>query len=675
MIPRFKLKTMQTHIDRALFCIVTGLSISAVAQAQEVAPSEPKVQKAEVQAFKAKRNLASNTSLSGEELKRMPGAGGDPMKAIQTLPGIVTGDDSSGEPAVRGARPNDNAYYIDFLPVGYLFHAGGLVSVLHPDLIRRFDIYTAAWSPEHGDVLGGVFDVSLRNPRTDKIGGRVNASFFSSSVLVEGPITENTSFFFAARRSWIDLLVKTGEDKKEGISYTIPSYNDVQARYLWTINDKNRLRFDLNTANDRIAFTLNKDSKVGQQDPVLLGSSASKQSFRNLATVLETDIGKTASNRFAIGQLVNQESLKIGSAGRLELKTTSTYVREQLETGIGKNHSLTTGFDLTSDLVDVDVDIKDPRCTEFDPNCDNTSAGSTTIRKAVRQNQASAYVSDRWNFAEDWTLTTGLRATRDGYLKRNSVDPRIGVEWAWSPQTVFSIGAGRHNQAPEKQESFVDVGNPRLMRLRSTQLALGVSQKLDGGWSWRAEVYGKRFDKFVVSDPFLNYKNGGSGSARGAELLVKKDASERLSGFFSLSLSKAKRRNDITGANFPFSFDQPVIANLVGMYKESERLQYSARWSYHTGSPDTPIIGTGTYPDGRVKPIYGEINSTRLPAYHRLDLRADYKYSARTTMYGELTNAYGRKNLAGYSYSADYKTREEIYQLPAFPSFGIEYKF
>jgi hypothetical protein len=87
------------------------------------------------------------------------------------------------------------------------------------------------------------------------------------------------------------------------------------------------------------------------------------------------------------------------------------------------------------------------------------------------------------------------------------------------------------------------------------------------------------------------------------------------------------------------------------------------------------VVDTGLYPDGRVKPIYGAINSLRVPAYHRLDLRLDRKLSPSFTQYFELINAYNRKNISGYSYSPDYRARDEVYQLPVLISFGLQYSF
>ena len=83
----------------------------------------------------------------------------------------------------------------------------------------------------------------------------------------------------------------------------------------------------------------------------------------------------------------------------------------------------------------------------------------------------------------------------------------------------------------------------------------------------------------------------------------------------------------------------------------------------------------GGPPDGRVRPLYGAINSLRVPSYHRLDLRADVQWSANRSSYFELINAYNRKNVAGYSYNADYTKRETVYQLPVLLSAGFKYSF
>jgi hypothetical protein len=624
------------------------------------------------------RNAAGKLTIIGEELGRIPGSSGDPMKGVQSLPGVASTDDSSGQPAVRGARPSDNLYYVDFLPIGYLFHLGGFASTFNADLIRKFDLATGAWSPEYGDAVGAIFDINLRNPRTDRIGGKLDFGLLGANALIEGPLTENLSFFLSGRRSWFDLVAKTGTDKAEGVTFSIPIYNDTQGRLLWNANSNNRFRLDFSTAADKIDFSLGANSKAGLRDPVLIGNSAQRQSYKSFAGVWESDFTKDAFNTLAIGQISTQFATRLGAAGAVDVKVTTNYLREQLRLQISRDYSMILGGSLNRREVDLNLDFKYPRCTEFDPNCDLSTAPRVTSIQKTQQNLADAYLQNRWNISSAFTLTGGFRLGRDDYIGRNYAEPRVGLEWNWSPSTQFSVGWGRHNQPPPVEESLRDIGNPKLEHLRSNHTVLGVTQKLQDGWSIRTEAYTKTFNGYAVSDPLLNYRNGASGSARGLELLVKKDGVgqySKLSGFLSLSMSKARRKNDLTGENFPFDFDQPVIASLVGQYKLSDKWQFGTKWSFHTGSPYTPVVGTGFYPDGRVRPIYGSINSERVPNYHRLDLRVDYKYSKSLTMYGELINAYARKNVAGYSYSPDYKTRESIYQLPILPSFGVQYNF
>ena len=641
------------------------------------APAEPvqKIDAVVVQGVRL-RERASQSSLSAAELARVPGSGGDPMRAIQVLPGVAQVDDGSAEPAVRGARPQDNLYYVDFLPVGYLFHLGGITSVLNADLIRRFDMYSAAWSPEYGDALGAIFDVSLRRPRTDRIGGTADFSLLGGSLLVEGPIGEEISFFLSGRRSWFDLVSKQFEDDEEGVTITTPVYSDTQGRLLWNLSADQRLRLDFSTASDRLSYNLRSDSRSGRQDPVLAGNSAERQSYRSAALVWDGDLGRWGSHTVGIGGLRTDISSVVGTAGRIGATLNTRFLRHQGQWSVGQGHEIIVGGSLQRQTIDADVDFRFPRCTEFDPNCDFTSAPRVRSRQDETQPVNDLFLNTRWRVAAPLMASVGARWVDDGYLKRRYLDPRAGVEWSLDRGLLVSAVVGRHNQAPDIEQSIRELGNPRLRRLRGDHAALAVSQQIRRIWFWRVEVYDKRFDDLVVSDPDTNFRNGASGRSRGLELLLKRERGEgRWSGFASVSLSEARRTNDLTGQEFRFAFDQPVIANLVGDYQLSPRWRLGARWSFRSGNLFTPIVGVTQFPDGRPRPVYGALNSERLPAYHRLDLRADLLSSPSLTYYFELLNAYNRKNIGSYNYSADYSSRKPVYQLGVLPSIGVKYRF
>lgn len=660
--------TTQPPMRRHRLATACLLALPLLAWAQE---AEPK-QTIEVLGVRA-REMAGQSTLTRDELARVPGSGGDPMKAVQVLPGVTSLNDASSEPAVRGARPTDNLYYVDFLPVGYLFHVGGFASVFNGDLVRRFDLLSAAWGPEYGDALGAVFDLSLRRPRSDRLGGKLDFSLLGGTVLFEGPLSSDLSFFLSARRSWFDVVTDRIEDEEEGISFTVPVYSDVQGRLLWTLDERSRLRLDYSRASDRIDFSVKPDSRIAEQEPVLAGDSRVRQGYDSIAGVWDADLGDAGAHTLALGRMATRQASVVGSAGRIEARLLTEYLRHQAQWSLAA-HELTLGGSLQRQRVTVDVDFQDPRCTEFDPECDLTSAPRVQTVQDDSEPLADLYLSDRWRFAEAWTATAGLRYSRDGRLDQALLEPRLSLEWNAPAGLRFTAAAGRHNQAPAIDQSLAEIGNPRLHRLRSTHAAFGVGQQRDG-WSWRTEVYGKRFTDLVVSDASTQYRNGGSGTARGLELLLKWDPVGRWSGFASLSLAKAERRDDATGQRFDFEFDRPVIANFVGQYRLSPRWQFGAKWSAQSGAPYTPILGGQADSTGRVRPVYGPINSERLPPYHRLDLRADATFGGGLTMYFELLNAYARKNVAGFRYSADYSTREEVYQTPLLPSVGVTWAF
>ena len=623
------------------------------------------------------RVVNSRSLMTGDELRSVPGTAGDTMKALQALPGVAVADDSSAAPAVRGSRPDDNLYYVDFLPVGYLFHMGGLVSTVHSNLVRQFELYSAAFGPEYGDAIGAVLDVNLRNPRTDRLGGVLNVSLLGTDALIEGPINEKQSFYFAVKRSYIDLLLDTVEDDDSGVIISVPRYWDYQGKYIWNLNSEHQLSLHATGAADKLEFRVPASSTLATQEPVLAGDSAVSMGYGTQAIVWDGDFGGSVSNKIAFGRTIDRNTSSIGTALRATSRASTLFLREQLRFKPASGHDTSIGGSVESMKIDYDIDAQNARCTEFDPECDYTSAPRTQARDSLRAKFGNAYLSHRWQATDTWGVSLGAHHTRDGYLGGRYTEPRIGLEWQAMPNTTFTAAWGRHNQFPAGEQVIPGFGNTGLWRLRATHSVLGVTQKFEGGWSWKLEGYQKKFSDFVVSDPTVNYVNGGSGRSRGAELLVKKDPNSggRFSGWLALSLSKARRQNDITGREFPFDFDQPVIAHLVAQYRMSERWMFGTKWSYHTGSPYTPITGSYVDTAGRTRPVYGELNGERLSPYHRLDLRADWKLSERFSFVGELINAYNRKNLSGYSYSADYSERKPVTQLPLLVSFGVLIKF
>ncbi|MBR1626849.1 MAG: hypothetical protein IJ681_06865, partial [Bacteroidales bacterium] len=116
--------------------------------------------------------------------------------------------------------------------------------------------------------------------------------------------------------------------------------------------------------------------------------------------------------------------------------------------------------------------------------------------------------------------------------------------------------------------------------------------------------------------------------------------------------------------------------------------EVSCRWNYDSGFPFTATAGFGevlSFTDGMASDyttmvgglttMYGDLNTQRLPAYHRLDVSVKKRFDVFRHSIFEIelsvTNVYNRHNMFYY----DRITSERVDQLPIMPSLGMTLKF
>ncbi len=630
---------------------------------------------------RAERNpdRTGKTAVSGKAMSHVPGSGGDPLRGIMALPGITATSDGRSEPAIRGSGPHDNFYYIDFLPAGQVFHMGGLVSAINADLVDDFNLYSAAFGPEYANVTGGVIDIKLREPRTDRLGAKVNVSMLEADVLVEGPVNEKQGFYLTARRSYADLFMPKTMGLTGGSHYIqFPNYYDYQLKYLFNFDGGNQLSLQATGGGDRMSLYLSPDAKEAQNDPLLAGDISIDMQAHTTGAVLSNSLGGGVTNRLGIAYYQSGFKTALSQAGNVQVDSATSYMRDQLEWRATEAHEVTLAAEATSTQVKLDLNIRDAIPNDFSPPPLLTTAPLKLHKETIRASSYSFAAKDRWHATDELVLVVGGKESYDGYFKKHYVEPRASVEYTLDPKTLLTAGWGKYHQFPEGPQVIRTFGNPDLDNFKAEHYVLGVERKLPEGWSVKAEGYYKKLSELVVPHQPENYLNGGSGKAYGLELFLKKDQVDDWSGWITISKTKTERHNDITGEDFAFASDQPIIVNAVYSRKIWDNWRFGAKWRYQSGAPFTPVIGTTTDGNGNVIPIYGTLGSERLPDYHRLDIRFDREVLYNTwkmSYYIEIINVYARQNVSGYQYTKDYVDREPVTQMPFFPSFGIQAEF
>ncbi len=626
--------------------------------------------------------LPLGIGISGETLRNAPGSGGDPVRTLQSLPGMTFTDDEESLPAVRGSRPGDNYFEADFAPVDYLFHVDGLISVFNADLIESFDIYQSAYGPEFAGVTGGVFDVKLRDPKTDRFRTTVDISLLQAGALIEGPISDTQSFYLAGRFSYLDLFLGDQLDEEDGIKIDqFPRYSDYQGKYVWKLSEDNRLTVQFNGAQDIAQINVAEDAEDIDTDPVLAGNYLFDTQFHEQALVWDHNASENFSIKSLLSHTYGNERGEFGGVGNYELDDEALLLKSRASYALSDQHELIVGAQVTRGEVDLDITAGLPNCGELDADCLLTGEQQVTLSEKFRFTTTQAYIKDNWYVTDRLALFPGVAFQSEDIRNNQFIEPRFAAEYSLSEKTVLSAGVGQYQQSPDFLESSEEFGNPNLGYSNALHAQVGAQHFINNGWSVKSELYYKALDNLSTSDPVLNYSNDGEGHAFGLDTLIRKDLTDKFSGWTSISFSQARRKDKRTGESFVFDYDQPVNVSFVGNYKFNKKWSLGAKLWAHSGAPVTPVTGAVEDADrpGFFRPVFGKLNSDRFPTYHRVDLRVDRTFQRKkdNTMgaYLELFNILRTKNALEYNYNADYTEKEIEHQLTGFFSFGFKATF
>lgn len=613
--------------------------------------------------------------LTAKDLISVPGTQNDPLGVIATLPGVAVNTDFSRGVAIRGARPGDNRYYLDFLPTGYLFHLTGL-SVVDSDLVSHLSMYPAGFGAEYQGVIGGVISADTREPARDRVRARAHASFLDAGATVEGPIAPHQHAMLSARMSYYDLIIgslvkKSKTSRQTGVDIIqLPRYRDYRGKYEI---DAGAGRIDLlvDGATDDIRFLVNDTAPEAVLDPATAGFYRYDLKYDRQGVVYSN-----GNIRAGAGRIRNLVSGRFGGTGQLDRKTVESVFRLVDDAAFGPN-DIKWGLDISDMAVNYDVILRDTGCTQFDVNCRFTGRQFRTTAIDTRYVKKHLFAQDTVQMTEDTSFTLGAGYLADTYLHRSRVEPRFRLDMNLSPGVSIHVGGGRYSEMPELKYIDPNLGNPALGYLQSNQVVTGVTFALNPDTLAEVNAYYKSMENLVTSDPVTRYGDRGTGRAFGTELMLLEQAGP-LSGWLSLTWSRSIRKNLATGQSMSFEFDQPLILSAVAKYALNDRMKLSGRLAFHSGRPYTPILGGTPDPasSGSWLPVYGAINGNRMPNYFRADIRFDWKiHWQKTRLYFEIINATDHRNVAGYQYSADYSTRKPVEQLPLIVSVGAEWRW
>lgn len=650
----------------------------------------------------------------------------DVLKALQLLPGVMSGTEGMSGMYVRGGGPDENLFLLDGVPLYNVNHLGGFFSAFNSDAIKNVTLYKGSFPAHFGGRLSSVLDITTNNGNDKEIHGNASVGLISAKVSVEGPIVkEKTTFSLSARRTYFDLLTQPMiasvgilEGSKTRAGYYFYDFN---AKITHKFSDKSRLYAGFYSGDDKVY------GRISTREGIFY-----EQDFRE-----HINLG------YNWGNIVGFARWNYELNPRLFMNLTGSYTRYRNRIALGEEFESWWNDEYTYEMAEMSYNsgIRDLSLrADFDyaPNSDHAvrfggnavyhrfrpeTIGTKmkeegygadveldTIIGQSRVNAAelNAYIEDDWTISEDIRLNAGVLLS--GFVVEQkmypSLQPRLSGRWMINDDLSLKAGYSYMTQYMHllsnssislPSDLWVPV-TARIAPMNAHQAAIGLFYNLKDWVDISVEGYFKRMDNL------LEYKDGasffgssvgwedkvcmGEGWAYGLELLAQKNWGN-LTGWIGYTWSKTERRFDREGQElnngnvFPAKYDRRHDVSIVLMYKPNKKWDISATWVYNTGNATT--LAMQTYPsltDADDPYQFGvdyieSRNNFRMPAYHRMDLGVNFhkklKHGIRTWNVS-VYNLYNRKNpfmlyaSSNYHYNYDgIHYSSALVQLSIFP--------
>jgi hypothetical protein len=545
-------------------------------------------------------------------MRDLPGAFGDPFRAVDALPGVVP--IISGLPYffIRGSPPAGTLYVYDDIPVPALYHLLVGPAAIHPRMVGPITLYSGVAPARYGRLTGGV--IVGDGPETPD--GRthleaelrlLDASAYVQTQAPGGTITA------AGRYGYPALLFSIFSPQ------ATLAYWDYQLRYAAQL-----------TSQDRLELV-----GLGSYDSFSVVDHPADAVDITYHRVEARFTHRHARDQFGAAVLFGWEESALGSA--FQLRATRVGPRLWYEHPFGERNRLR----VSADMQAVNGDFTSIQAST-DLNRQTSELGLAGDVQARSLWGLAVELGLRpWNALE---LQLGVRG--DAWLQSGGaeavVDPRLRLVLHASDELDFHIAAGIVHQPAVfyvPLPGIADLANDRGLQT-ALQSEAGVGW--DTPWKLRAELqlFLHRYDDLVFLDTLLlrdaldnicsdrnilqvsDCQNASipkriSGYAYGAEVFIRRPITQRLSGFLSYTLAFSDV-NNVAGLPYTPSWAVRHVANLALQWRISGGLFTGLRWFIRSGK----VSGEYVLDDARHLTRIEQ----RLPGFMRLDAELAYAW-------------------------------------------------
>src|SRR5262245_28711592 len=141
-----------------------------------------------------------------DRIVNLPGTLGDPVRALQNLPGVARAPFGSGQLLVRGTDATDTEYLVEGMPIPIAFPFTAVSTVMAPDMLSGVELITGSAGARYGRAIGGVVNLDVDDDLPKRGTTSVSADIFQATAFTRQRLGKYTAMSLAARRSYYDVI-------------------------------------------------------------------------------------------------------------------------------------------------------------------------------------------------------------------------------------------------------------------------------------------------------------------------------------------------------------------------------------------------------------------------------------------------------------------------------------
>lgn len=645
--------------------------------------------------YRPVKKEVTRRTLSINEVKRIPGTFGDPVKVIQTLPGAARSPFGSGLLLIRGANPEDSGVYVDGIRIPLIYHLTGTTSVFQPDIIDSVDYLPGGYGSQYGRTMGGVVDIKTKR-KIDETKLTFGSDILDSQVFFQGALGKEGNHGFAAgvRRSYVDLFIPTFT---QGSDFSIkPIYWDYQTKYLAPMGADEELSLFVYGFNDVLSIASPDDVAQGS-DQDTQGDLMTRYGSHRIIGTWRKKWNDTLSFMLQPSFGYDDQAFNLGDAFNLSTQAYTAEIRSEVTISPNEHVELVQGIDFIGGLWGFEFKAPFSFESSQDPLAEREDVlldGNGTLWSPdvyIKANLRPLNDPNRWLLTPSLRVNTSV-LTYAGKItgdqggdpwERVSLDPRLSTRFKVSDAVALKAASGFYHQPPQPFEAVGIGANVTLGYERAWNSSFGVEHQVLPYLQWDMELFYRDLDQLVVfSDTFQgfgdqSFVNGGVGRAYGMEFILRHQKNNRFFGWVSYTLSRSERKDSPTSDWYPFEYDQTHILSAQAGYDLPFDFGLSAQIQYVTGNPTTPLnagiydVDNAAYNGFQL----GGYNGERLPSFFQTSFRVDKLWTFKRWQletYVDLLNTVRGVNPEFRVYNYDFTESAFIRGLPFIPNIGLE---